>query len=166
VISGSASSAESTRAAKAAIPPPRARVELIRYPAEAAGRAWPKARPLLAKAIGRLRGELAERHLFDAVLEDRAQLWIAYDDDGTSREPVAAAVTWITEHPTGLRTFDIGPVGGMRKDRWLPMESEFIAYARQQHCARIKSVAARPGWERELRHWRKTGVVLELAVTP
>lgn len=87
-------------------------------------------------------------------LQERATLWLFVDAEG----PSAALVTRIIEYEGG-RSLEIQLCGGGALWRNLPLLGELEDYARAAGCA-FAQVCGRPGWERALPEYRRTGVQL------
>lgn len=103
-----------------------------------------------------LRGDLGsfEQVEFDVLAGD-ALLWLAY------RKPVieAAAVTQITQGDSG-KVCTIVACGGSQRVRWLDLIGGIENYARQQDCRKTR-IIGRKGWQRVLKKYSATKVLLE-----
>ena len=75
------------------------------------------------------------------------QCWIAWSNDRID----CVFITYITEHPTGFRSFVVYLVGGSRIDSWLDnVWPTFKAYAKENGCGEINGLG-RKGWLRKLK---------------
>jgi hypothetical protein len=117
---------------------------------------WPLVAPLLAQALEHADGRYALEDVRDALLARDMQLWIAVDPRSLAIE--AACVTEIVAYPREKRC-GVVFCAGRRTERWLRHLDEIEDWARGQGCHALE-LQGRPGWERLLRDWEKTHVLL------
>lgn len=114
---------------------------------------WPFAEELVSSAVERS-GELSAQDILDALLSRNMQLWAAFDN-GLK----AIAVTEIQVLPRKKLGSILICTGEGRKE-WEYALSIIEDWARSEGCTGMK-LLARPGWERVLKDYRKTHVLLE-----
>lgn len=117
---------------------------------------WPIVTPLIARALEHADGRYALEDVLAALLARDMQLWIAIDTRSMAIE--AACVTEIVAYPREKRC-GLVFCAGRRSERWLRHLDEIGDWAREQGCEALE-LQGRPGWERLLRDWRKTHVLL------
>ena len=115
---------------------------------------WPAVEPFIDDAMKRGRRYRAD-DIFDSLAKRQMQLWAA-ELDGAVK---AVAVTDIVDYPLA-RCARVFACTGEDRNRWLGHLATIEAWAREAGCVRIESWA-RPGWERILKDWKKTHVLLE-----
>jgi len=114
---------------------------------------WPYVAPLLKAAV--LKTDLCKfAEIEHQTLSGAGLLWIAW-----SGRIEAAAATVITETDRA-RVCVLTACGGTDRKRWLPLLEKIEAYARDQGCSVLR-ILGRRGWQRVLRKYRITNVVLE-----
>ena len=115
-------------------------------------------RPMLADIVHRADGKFTERGILEAVAGGYMQMWL-----GTSSKEVTVIVlTEITQYDSTRRLCIIAVTGKDRRN-WLDNIEILKQYARDNHCSKIEAWA-RPGWERVLKDWKKTHVLLEMGL--
>lgn len=94
----------------------------------------------------------------DAVFTSRALLWLAVQDSDIR----ACAVTQLIE-TEWRRICEIAACGGKDMQQWLPLIAGLEKYARDEGCEAVR-IMGRKGWQRMLKHYRPTQVILERAL--
>lgn len=114
---------------------------------------WPQAREFVARVPQTGYSPLDILHDLTA---GRNQLWVVLDEAG---EVCAALVTEIQQYPR--ERVCVGFVcGGDGARRWTgELERAVAAWAGQHQCAAME-IYGRPGWQRVLRGWEQTHVIL------
>jgi hypothetical protein len=116
---------------------------------------WPHVREFLEA------GDEAGGHVFDeaATLADLHSgvllLWVGYEGSCI----FGAMVTRIVRREAGLTCYWM-TIGGTHMERWFHLRSEIETYARLRGCVRMR-LEGRRGWQRVLRDYEQTGVILE-----
>jgi hypothetical protein len=142
-------------------PPPKNCAEspptmLLGIPPDVVPAFWQIAAPLIGRAIEHADGRYEIADVLAAVLARDMQLWIAVDARSMAVE--AACVTEIVAYPREKRC-GLVFCAGREADRWIRHLPEIADWAREQGCAALE-LQGRPGWERLLRDWQKTHVLL------
>lgn len=111
----------------------------------------------LRRACERSDGRYAIGDVFAALLRRDMQLWIAVDE--ASEDPVeAVCITEMIAYPREKRC-GVVFCAGRNPGRWLHHLESIEGWARAQGCAAVE-LQGRPGWERLLKGWDKTHVLL------
>lgn len=117
---------------------------------------WEFVAPLVEKACQRSNGKLSPEWVFGRVANGLMQLWL-----GTKDGKIAVLVlTEITQYDA-TRALSIVAVTGKDRDGWIEHVETLKAYAKSIGCKTLEAWA-RPGWERILKDWKKTHVLLEI----
>lgn len=103
--------------------------------------------PLVEKPLKRT--DAGRYHTVESVLEKCAnadwQCWVAFSDNID-----CVFVTYMTDFPTGMRSFVVYLVGGTNIDHWLVEAwGTFKEYAKQNGCGEVVGMG-RKGWLRAL----------------
>lgn len=130
---------------------------LSAVPADRVASIWPQAEPELRRACNRSDGRYAVEDVLASLLTRDMQLWLSVDV-GDSDRIEAVCVTEIVRYPQERRC-GLVFCAGHRPARWLHHLDEIGGWARAQGCAALE-LQGRPGWERLLRGWEKTHVLL------
>ena len=112
----------------------------------------------LRKALARS-GKDTPEEMRAAIAKKERQLWLAWER-GVGAE--AVAVTGISEHAL-MRVAVIYICIGRQREYWIEFLAKLEDWARAEGCRRIEAWA-RPGWEKVLKGYRKTHVMLEKAL--
>ena len=114
---------------------------------------WSSVTPLLERALAR--EPLWNLGALEQMLRaGHAQLWTATNGDGIS----AALVTRIVIYPAG-RLCDLTWCAGAEPGDWAEALGPIEAWAKGQGC-RGMEIIGRPGWERRLRGFHRSSVIL------
>lgn len=124
--------------------------------------------PLITKrlepVIRRMGGRWTPEALIGDISSGRSQCWTAWE--GT--ECLAAVVTSIKVHSSGLKTLSAMIASGDHREKWQYIAVDTLTdFMRAEGCARFE-IHARPGWERVLapKGFKRTHIVLELEAAP
>lgn len=117
---------------------------------------WQIAAPMVGRAVEHADGRYDIDDVLAALLARDMQLWLAVDSRSMAVE--AACVTEIVAYPREKRC-GLVFCAGRDMNRWLRHLSEIGDWAREQGCVALE-LQGRPGWERRLRDWQKTHVLL------
>ncbi len=118
---------------------------------------WRAARPLVARAADRSDGRYRADDVLAARLRREMQLWVAVDRSDPERIE-ALCVTEIAAYPQEKRC-GLVFCAGRDAARWISHLDDIAAWARAQGCAALE-FQGRTGWERLLKGWEKTHVLL------
>ena len=117
---------------------------------------WEFVEPLVEKACQRSGGRLSADWVYARLARGLMQLWL-----GTGNSEISVLVlTEITQYDKS-RALSIVAVTGRDRGGWLENIEALKAYAKSMGCSHIEAWA-RPGWERVLKDWKKTHVLLEI----
>ena len=130
---------------------------LIGVPAAAIEPIWSRVAPILQRACARSDGRYAVEDIHAALACGDMQLWIAIDPSQVN-EIEAACATEIVNYPRERRC-GLVFCAGQHPERWLHHLQTIGDWAREQGCVAME-MQGRPGWERLLRDWQKTHVLL------
>lgn len=123
--------------------------------AHEADKAWPRIAPVVRRAVERAGGRYSAEDIRAAIVSREMQAWVAWNGRGLR----AFAVTQIVDYP-GMRAARILLATGEDREDWLPHLATIEAWAKADRCKVIEAFA-RPGWERVLKDYAKTHVILE-----
>lgn len=134
-----------------------ASMELVEVPVIAIPEWWPMVRELVEK----MRKTGNERYSTPAILNDllnqKAQLWVAVKEDKVK----AAAIGEITQYPLmkccGLT------VAGEEMEEWKIFIANIEKWAKDRGCKAMRLIA-REGWQKILKEYQKTNIVLEKTI--
>ena len=116
--------------------------------------AWPLVAGLITEAV-----ERGGRHTPEEVREDiasgDAQLWVTWVDD----EVLGVCVTFVIDHKR-MKLCRIWLCTGHDRKQWAHHLQGIEDWAKSIGCDAIDGVV-RPGWEKVMRDYKKTHVVLE-----
>ena len=130
---------------------------LLLIPADGALVVWTDAWRLLAPAVALSSGRYTQHSIMLALMRGTNQLWTWWNDG----EMVAAVVTELNDYPNKLRVCDMLFCSGRNMNLWcLPLLAAIETWAAEQGT-KLMCVAGRIGWERVLKDYRKTAVILE-----
>jgi len=137
-------------------------VKFFQLPPNTIETLWPMLEKRLDAVIKRLNGRITGADMFRAISTGRQQCWTAWE--GT--ECLAAVVTRITVHPTGLKALEALVASGDFREKWQYLAVDTLTdFMRAEGCT-LFEIHARPGWERVLapKGFKRTNIVLELEV--
>tara|TARA_R110002012_G_C11522128_1_gene599564 strand:+ start:416 stop:823 length:408 start_codon:yes stop_codon:yes gene_type:complete len=116
--------------------------------------AWPAVREIISDAL-----ERSGRHTPEEILSDlrsgEAQLWLAWADDAI----LGVCVTYIMESER-KKVCRLWLCTGHDRKRWVHHVKTIEEWAQSVGCHAMDAVV-RPGWEKVLRDYKKTHVILE-----
>ena len=95
--------------------------------------------------------------LAETLLNGHRQLWISWAPEGRI---LCGVITRLAKRRSGLHC-EIEAAGGVEVHRWIRAMATIEDYAKRELCAK-GTLQGRPGWERLLRHYRRSQIVLEL----
>jgi len=117
---------------------------------------WPHVAPLLKRAIERT-NLCRFQDIEDDVLDGDGLLWLAW-----STRIEAAATTILAKTDDGLVCV-VTACGGENMNNWLPLLQGIEKYARNEGCRAVR-IFGRRGWERTLKDYDVTNIVIEKAI--
>ena len=132
-------------------------------PPERVHEVWPKAGPLLNRAIVLTPEKATQGDIFEKCSTGKAILWLVID----GKEVIAAAVTQLVTYPR-MSSLSIVYVGGTRLLEWRDIFLEKMeSYARDCGCSAMEGYG-RDAWFRRLRSrgWGKAYVMYEKMLSP
>lgn len=91
----------------------------------------------------------------DSILDGDALLWLAWDG-----ERIEAAASTILQKANGNLSCVIVACGGNDMGRWVGLIEQIETYAKNEGCSSTR-IIGRAGWERVLKNYRRSHVVLE-----
>lgn len=122
---------------------------------------WPMVEEKVARALEHGSGELEVRDILVSLTSGKMQLWIM----GEAGEARVVGVTEIQEFPQ-MKICLILVCAGEGVHRAIPLLKEvLVPWARENGCAKVR-LFGREGWQRMLKGWTKTCVVLEIDTMP
>ena len=124
---------------------------LWRVPPEQLDDTWPLVKDDIEAASG---SRFAPSDIKKFLHSGDMQLWVVGKDNIE-----AVVLTEVHQFPR-MKTVRLIMTVGRDRTRWVHHLREIEDWARQQGCAVIEALA-RPGWEKVLRDYRKTHVMLE-----
>ena len=139
-------------------------VKFFQLPPSTIETLWPMLEKRLDAVIKRLNGRITARSLHDAISAGRWQCWTAWEGN----ECLAAVVTRIEAHPSGMKTLEAIVASGDHREKWQYIAVDALTdFMRAEGCS-LFEIHARPGWERVLapKGFKRTHIVLELEVRP
>lgn len=131
--------------------------ELVGVPQAELSKVWPAIAPMLQRACDRSDGRYAIADVLAALQGREMQLWLAVDADAAGAVE-AVCVTELVRYPREKRC-GIVFCAGREPQRWLHHLDAIERWARAQGCAALE-LQGRPGWERLLKGWDRTHVLL------
>lgn len=120
---------------------------------------WPIIEPVLSRAIARTDGRHSAFTTRRAILDDKMQLWAAFEDDGMSK-CVAALVTQTVIYPTGVEELEIVLCAGKVFPDCLELLGYIEAWGKSVGCSKVRLIG-RKGWSRALAGYSEIAVVME-----
>jgi hypothetical protein len=121
-------------------------IEVSLIPKEYVDTCWEKVEPLLKKATDLSGDRYTTSHIYDMVMEDDYQLWIAYEDKYFH----GAVVTNISNYPN-RKILCMGFCGGEYFGAWKDQIIDILKrFARDMGCDSIEA-SGRPGWSKLLK---------------
>lgn len=127
-------------------------------PSERVHEVWPKAGPLLDKAIALTPDKATQGDVFEGCANGEGVLWLVIDD----REVIAAAVTKVVRYPRML-SLSIVYVGGTRIFEWRDIFLKTMeSFAVKCGCGSMEGYG-REAWGKLLRGngWKRSTVLFE-----
>lgn len=109
---------------------------------------------MLINAIERGDGNYELADVFERLLNNHCQLWIAIDDG----ELIAAMVTQISNFPR-KRVLTVMYLAGKHRKLWMHFMEQIENWAKQQGCVGVEAYA-RKGLLKWLPDWRQAYVVI------
>lgn len=114
---------------------------------------WPQARGFIKSAIERTGLSEFSAIEHDVLCGDQL-LWLIISDH------IEAAGTTHLIKTNGVKVLVISALGGVRRDRWLPLLASIERYASAEGCKSVR-IYGRKGWLRVLKNYRVEHVILE-----
>lgn len=139
-------------------------VKFFQLPPHTIDTLWPMVAKRLEPVIKRLNGRITARNLYEAISGGRWQCWTAWEGN----ECLAAVVTRIETHASGMKTLEALVASGDHREKWQYVAVDKLTdFMRAEGCS-LFEIHARPGWERVLapKGFKRTHIVLELEVAP
>lgn len=139
-------------------------VKFFQLPPSTIETLWPMIHKRLEPVIRRLGGRMVPATLLESIKSGSCQCWTAWE--GT--ECLAAVVTRIEVHASGMKTLSAMVASGDHREKWQYIAVDALTkFMHAEGCERFE-IHARPGWERVLapKGFKKTHVVLELEANP
>ena len=115
---------------------------------------WREIERYVCRALERGRGEYLPSDVFDALVRDRMQLWLAVHDVNTD----GILVTEIAHYPE-YKTCVLRLAAGIDAPEWFPALKTVEEWARNMGC-RAMEVYGRAGWKRIMKDYEQTHVVM------
>lgn len=125
-----------------------------RVPPEQLDYIWPSVSGLIEAALVRA-GLFNIEDAHSYIADGTWQLWVAYE----GQDVTCAALTEIFEFPKE-KVLRVTMATGLGRDGWVGRVEMMEGWARSLGCGRVQ-VLGRPGWEKVLKDYRKTHVMLE-----
>lgn len=125
---------------------------VIGVQAEYIDEAWPHVQKWMSRVLNR-EGRWKESTIKEKIRNRDAQLWVAVD-----KEVIAIMVTQILIFDL-KKVCLIWMISGTEMSRWVHLLDYVEAWAKENGCEELE-VNGRPGWERVLRDFKRTNVVL------
>lgn len=119
---------------------------------------WPFVEPKIADIPERSRHRYSLAGIKTDFKNRQAQLWAVWDPG--AKEVVACAGTMVRVYPTGKKIGSIFFVSGKNRNDWAHFVKRLEEWAWEEGCREME-VFARPGWEKTLKEYRRTHVLLE-----
>jgi hypothetical protein len=115
--------------------PKEAGVAISLVPGQDIYHVWPRAATLLEPAVERSHGRWTIMDLFDSIVGERQQLWIAFDDRGV----IACVTTQVISYPS-LKMLACQFAGGEDMEAWwTPMRETIESYASDIGCGGVEA---------------------------
>lgn len=116
-------------------------IEVSAVPTEYIDTCWPQVESFLEGAAEYTHGRFRVGNIYDRIVEDGYQLWVAIEDD----EIIGAVVTNVTDYPH-KKVLSMPYCGGVDLHKWKdPMLAILRRFAAQVGCEAIEATA-RKGW--------------------
>jgi hypothetical protein len=116
-------------------------IEVSAVPLEYVNTCWPKIESFLADAADYTYGRFTASNIYDRIVEDGYQLWVAFDEDVIK----GAVVTNVSTYPQ-RKILAMPYCGGVELAAWKdPMLAILRKYAADVGCDAIEATA-RKGW--------------------
>lgn len=131
--------------------PSKARLACV--PPELVPEIWPYVEELLSSASSRT-GLLDLRALLSDLSSGSSLLWVAIEDG------VLAAATTCICAVNGNRICELTACGGKDRARWIDLLEQIEAYAKAEGCKSMR-IYGRRGWQRVLKDYELTNIILE-----
>ena len=128
--------------------------DLWRVPVSDLGRMWPAVEPEIARATARSR-RYTPASVRAEIEADNWQLWVAVSGAGVE----AVCCTRLQQFPE-TRVMFINLVAGHGRESWIGHLDTLEDWARAEGCS-VVATLTRPGWERVLKDYTRTRVMLE-----
>lgn len=103
---------------------------------------WGDIQPLVESALFYSEGEYAANDIYNLLMYQKMQLWVATDDINLQ----GLAVTEILEYPQ-MKVCSVVLAAGFDFDRWKHIADTIEKWAYSQGCKRMRNLG-RPGWKR------------------
>lgn len=121
-------------------------IEVSMIPKEYVDSCWDRVEPLLKKATDLSGDRYTTSHIYDMVMEDDYQLWVAYEGNNFH----GAVVTNISDYPN-RKILCMGFCGGEDFGAWKDQIIDILKrFARDMGCDAIEA-SGRPGWSKVLK---------------
>jgi hypothetical protein len=115
--------------------------------------AWPDVEPLIRRAV-KLWGREDTLDVAGALLKGEYQCFLAVKDG----KPIAVAITQLARTRNGM-VADIPYVAGEHLTEWIKFTQDVFSWCKAQGCVLVEGIG-RPGWERVLPGFDRTGITL------
>lgn len=106
---------------------------------------WFEIESMLIETLKFADGKYSAQSVYDALLSEHMQLWVAAPDD---KPPQAFAVTQIVSYPT-KKIMLIMFAGGVKFNEWLPFIEYLKMFAMEHRCEAVE-IYGRDGWKKKL----------------
>ncbi len=116
---------------------------------------WNEVGPMINRAVERGDGNYFLEDVFSLLLENRAQLWVAVEEDETIH---AAMVTQISVFPR-KRILTVLYLAGKHRKFWIHFMDSIELWAKNQGCVGVEAYA-RVGLLKWLPEWRRAYTVI------
>lgn len=111
---------------------------------EDAVHAWPTIRPILARAVDRVRGRTSCDHILECVQIRTMQLWLLVEPPFEQKDVLAVVVTELREYP-GRSVCVMLLAAGRLVRRWKPLLGVVEEWAKLEG-AELLEIHGRRGW--------------------
>lgn len=137
-----------------------AKPELVKIPIEHVETTWPLIKQLVDRGVKHASGRLTTDGVFDRFINGDWQLFVIWDDC----EVVAVVGTEIYKTIAEKTVASITFISGRNRKEWIELLTTLEGWA-QSAGADIMETWARKGWQRDLKDYKLTHVLLEKDLT-
>lgn len=131
-------------------------VFLYRLDASLVDQAWAAIEPQVVQACSCSSGRYLADHVRDFARRGLWQLWLVTE----AGHVTFVLGTELVDYPTGLRALSLRFGVGERRERWLHLLEQILAFGRAHDCT-IAEGDFRVGWRRVLKGWDHTHEFME-----